>query len=314
MNKLKYVLLLLLPLTLASCSTGGDDGLNNNVRIISPNGAPCLAYYNYADKGQLDINTDAALVGGQLQADNYDIVTFDFYKGLSMIKRNHGHYKLARIITGGNLYLVGINKNEATKEPSKGDLVVSFAEGGLPDLAYLEIYKNSGANVKYVNSVSDIPPILKTGKFQTETVDYVLIAEPVMSKVFATLDVSKYTVVSIRERFGEIKHVSPVIPQAGLFINMNSYNKNIYKYQTFLSNIDADIDLAINDPIKVKELIVKKGDAEAQEKTYGFTGEQVYQIQNNRNGFALVSSDTPVDINQFLSIVGIEDDFSEYIL
>ena len=68
-------------------------------------------------------------------------------------------------------------------------------------------------------------------------------------------------------------------------------------------------------PNEVKELIEKKGDASVQEATFGFTGQQVYDVQKDgRNGFALVGSKEEIDINNFLSLIGEPADYSDYIL
>ncbi len=312
--KHKFSLLLSL-ITLVCSSCGNSPARLSQLKLISPNGAPCLALYNFAKNGNLEINTNPALVGGQLQADNYDMVVFDFSKGLESLSRNHGHYKLAKILTGGNLYLVGINKDESKKEPKSGDLVVSFGEGLIPDLTFKQIYNDRGIDVRYVQGVSDIAPILKSGKFQTEEVDYVVIAEPLLSKLMKDLDQSHYTIISLRDKWGEVKQTSPIIPQAGLFVNMNSYQKNETVFNDYLKQINADIDVAINEPIKVKQIMEEKGDASDQEKIFGFTAEQVYEVQKDgRNGFALVGNSQTIDINDFFLKIGQSVDYSEYIL
>lgn len=283
----------------------------SDIRIIAPTGAPTLALYNKID--QLTTNSTPSNVGAQLQADNYDAVVFDFYNGLKSIKNNNGHYKLARILTAGNLYLVGINKEG---DPQEGDVIVSFGEGLLPDLAFNEIYGNSGATVKYVTGgVSAIPSVMTNAMYLGEKVDYVVIAEPVLTSTLSTVeDKSIYHKTLISEKWKELKGEDALIPQAGLFINMNSYENNEEKYQQFLEEINEDIASGLENPTLIKEAFESVGDTNAQKDRFGIPGAMAFKVTNSGNGVGLVSSYTSNVISSFLSDIGNSEDYSAYIL
>lgn len=309
----KHLLLLTLPMMLASCNQKVD---TSSLTIISPSGAPCLALYNYAITGQLTTNSNAPSVGAQLLNDQYDVVVFDFLNGLKRLKTNNGHYKLARILTGGNLYLIGINKDSEHANPNEGDYVVSFGDANsLPNVALRKIYNESVNNIDYVSAVSDIAPILKTGKKSGVDVDYVVIAEPLLTTVMSTLDPNNYTKVSLREKWGEKFATTPFIPQAGMFFNMNSYEEKKSMYNQFLDDIDDDIDLAIDNPLEVKSIMEQIGDEEKQKETFSFTANQVYNVQKDqKNGFALVGSDDEFSLQDFFTKAEIIEDYSAFIL
>lgn len=311
----KSLLLLTLGVLLVSCGGGAPSSETpkdtSSIRIISPTGAPTLALYNKVN--QLTTNSTPTNVAAQLLADNYDVVVFDFYNGLKSQKANNGHYKLARILTAGNLYLVGINHNS---EPSSGHKIVSFGEGLLPDLAFKELYGNSGAITSYVSGVQDIAPILKTGKYAGEDIDYVVIAEPVLTSTLATIeDTSIYTKFSIREKWESVKGEGHIIPQAGLFFNMNSYNNNEATYNQFLKELDNDISGALINPSLIKSSFELVGDLDAQKAKFGIPAAMAYKVTQNGNGVGLVEEYNKLVITNFLEDINkSSEDYSSYIL
>lgn len=299
--------ILLIGLLVAACNNSN----NANLSIISPSGAPALALYSFAINQQLSTNTVPSNVLAQLQSNNYDAVVFDFYNGLKSLKNNNGHYKLAKMLTGGNLYLVGINKDEEHKYPNKGDKVISFGENLIPDLVFKNLFGNSGVNLSYVASTVET-----SGVLLQESADYVVVAEPSLSTVLSKKPSSfKYTKVSLREEWGNKYHIDPVIPQAGLFINMTNYEARKAEYTHLMTKINENIDLGINKPEQIKEEMNAKYSIEEQKSIFSFNSEIMYKVQSNKNnGFGLVDANYTIDIKDFLEKVGIQDDFKEFIL
>lgn len=316
---MKYKLFALLPIftaTLAACGSPNNNSGEYTLSFIAPTGAPTVAFYDAATKGLLTTNSTPPIVGAQLQNDQYDGVVFDFYNGLKSIKNNEGDYKLVRIITGGNFYLVGINK---TIEPTKDDYIVSFGENLLPDLVYKSIYGEEIANAThYVNGVADCGGILESGLHNGNKVDYVLVAQPVL---FAKLSQSpikeQLTVVaSLRDKWEE-KTGQTAIPQAGLFINTTKYNEHESVFNGFLDEFEDAINTCIEDPSTMKTAIESIGDNEAQSNLFGYTAAVAYNVQkDNANGFALVSSEDHAELNiqDFLNALGkSNENYDEYI-
>ena len=304
----KYLLLLgVLGMSLSACSQVEPATL----RIISPTGAPTLALYNHIS--ELTTNSTPTLVAAELTKDNYDAVVFDFYNGLKALKNNNGHYKLARILTAGNLYLVGINH---PNEPTNESKIVSFGENLLPDLAFKELYGSVGASIYYVDGVQSVGPVLKTGKYSGDNIDYVVIAEPVLTNVLSTIeDTSIYTKFSIRDKWASVKGEGSIIPQAGLFINMNSYEADKDGYDAFLSSLNNDIKAGIEDPNKIKSAFESVGDVEAQKEKFGIPASTAYTVTKNGNGVGLVESYNKSTINTFLSSIGKgTENYDDYIL
>ena len=280
-----------------------------NLSILCPKGGPTLALYNHVE--ETTYAQQPTLVKAKFELNEYDVLVFDFYNGLKACKQ-YGNYKLARIVTAGNLFLVGINH---TEEPVSTSRIVSFGRGLLPDLAFNELYGALGARVDYVDGVSDIAPIMKTGKYAGENIDYVVVSEPVITTVFDSLaDTSKYTVFSIREKWEEEKGEGHKIPQAGLFINTSAYSAHESVFDTFLSNLDNEIGSAISNPTLIKEAFEKVGDEAAQKDKFSIDAQKAYKITLNGNGVGIVKDYNKTDISSFLSDINIEEDYSSVIL
>ena len=91
---------LFLPLTLFSIILSGCDKSNSNIenymKVISPAGAPAIAFYDQALSNTFETNSTTSNVLAQLSNDDYGMVVFDFYNGLKSIKKNNSPYKLAK--------------------------------------------------------------------------------------------------------------------------------------------------------------------------------------------------------------------------
>ena len=106
-----------------------------------------------------------------------------------------------------------------------------------------------------------------------------------------------------------------MIPQAGLFINMNSYQNNEEKYQMFLNEISNDISNGLTDPTLIKTAFESVGDVNAQKDKFGIPGAMAFKVTKNNNGVGLVEEYNKLVITNFLQdINNTEVDYSSYIL
>ncbi len=315
-NKM-YMALGLVGLTLVSC-TPENNVIGNWQKVYSPSGAPTLAFYDQGKTGTFSTNTTPANVLAQLQTDNYGMVVFDFYNGLKSIKTNTSNYKLAKILTGGNLYLVGINKTSA---PTKDDYIVSFGQNLVPDIVYKKIYGDEIATAThYVGAVADAQGVLTSGLHEGNPVDYVLIAQPALYATLSNQGAATYgklsVIASLRTEWKTLTG-QDAIPQAGLFVNTEYYANHKQFFDDQFDLIDERIDTCINDPLTMKQKIDSDLDTDSQKALFGFTSQIAYNVQTSEtspNGFALVSGDEQVDIQEFLTSINVTDDYSSYIM
>lgn len=96
-----------------------------DIKWVSPAGAPTLAFYDQGDNANFVTETTPTNVAAQLQKNEYDAVVFDSISGLKSVKAKNTNYVLAKLITGGNFYLVSIDKEEDAM-PSECEVIVPF--------------------------------------------------------------------------------------------------------------------------------------------------------------------------------------------
>lgn len=319
MKKFAFLTSLGLVAALASSCSNPTNYEGKYDKIISPSGAPAIIFYDEAIQDNFETNSIPSNVGAQLQQNNYGVVVFDFLNGLKSIETNNGPYKLARIITGGNLYLVGIGEDNSG-EPTKDDYIVSFGENLLPDRVYKHIYSDDVVSAThYVSGVSDVGPILKTGLHAGNEVDYVVIAQPALYSITSQMSEEErksLTITSIREKWGEVTSLPAIFPQAGLFINTNMYEVHKAYFDVFLDNVDDYITTCIESPEDMKNGIESIGDSNTQVNKYGFTAQVAYNVQLDNNGFALVDNETneTLDIASFLAEIEEDTSLVEHIM
>ena len=304
---------------LASC--GPKIEVAEEIKFISPTGAPALAFYDQGSNEYFTTNSTPTNVAAELQKSEYDCVIFDSISGLKSIKKNASvngiNYKLAKIITAGNFYLVSINKDADYGLPKDSDKVVSFGQNLIPDLVYSKLCESWGItnNASYVASVKDAGAVLSSGKYSGEDVDFVFIAEPVLTSVKnnaeATIKADQINIVKDIRKEWKTLTGQDGLAQAGIFVNTNSLETKKTKLTQFMRHVESSIDIAIKDPDSVANAMNAYGSVDEQASRFGFNANLVKKVQGEgRNGFGLLSPSETVDVNAFLAALG-QDTFSE---
>ena len=300
-----------------------SEKLEVNTKVLSPSGAPAIAFYDQGTNPDFETNGNIENIKAKFVTDDYGMIVMDFFGGLMYNVQNKGNYKLAKILTGGNLYLVGIGE-ENKGLPKEGDYVVSFGQNSLPSLVYENLYPNVVATTHYMSSVKDVNPVLLTGKHAGNTVDYVVTAQPALFACQNNKDAATFgklnVVASLRDAWQE-KTGQKAIPQAGLFVNAKQYEANKTYYEEQFALVQERLDTAISDVKTVKATMDKQiPNMDDQKAKFGFNSAIALKVQNSAetpNGFALVSSEEEpsIDINAFLESVGRKNEaFANYIL
>jgi hypothetical protein len=311
MTKRLFVLPLIAVL-LAGC---GGSANEEEIVFISPKGAPTLAFYDQGVNPNFVTSGEPSAVLAELQKNDKDVVIFDSINGLKSIKANNANFGLAKIITGGNFYLAGIDKTADDKGvyplPAADDVVVSFGQNLIPDVVYSKLcsdYWHIENNAKYVASVTDALAVLTSGQYSGGKVDYVFIAEPALTTAINKADANTFGKVSVvRNIRSEWKAYSGQdgIAQAGVFVNKASLETKPNKLKDFFTKLEDRIDTAISNPDVAKASLDLYGSATEQVARFGFNSTIMSKVQkDDRNGFGLVSSAESIDVNSFLESLG----------
>lgn len=314
LNKRNIALLFLIPLSLSSCNAKSVYDFS----IVCPSGAPTLAIYEtLIENSGAVIETDATRIPGYIKyGSRFDYIVFDAINGLKITNNlKQGDYTFVKLLTGGNFHLAGFNTNS---QPKIGDKIVCFGENLVPDLAiktcFPELFNSTNLeNISYVNAVTDVVPILKSGKYQGSDINYCFIAQPALFNVMNSNNNDQNTlndVYDICNLNGKIKEITnnefDYIPQAGLFVNDSYLKENEEKVHEFLENVDNQIRNASSG----KQVVINKineysNDLGEQSSFFGFNVNSILNLQKDgANQFGLITKNISIsDINRFLNII-----------
>ncbi len=329
--KKHLILCLALVATLTACNSKNYEEVPNYQRIGSPTGAPAVIFYDYVESYQLTTYSTPSNLLAYFQQDEYGAIVFDFQQGLNSLVNNGGDYKLARILTGGNLYLVGIDHEGSDgemivndSEPNDESFIVGFgAENSIPVQVFKYLYPALGeASLDLVSGADQIPAVMSTKKNGGEYVDYVIAAEPSLTNALSNVveDADDYHVICcLKDKWNEVTGLPAVIPQAGLFINQTMYNEETKYFTNFLNDVDDYCDIVINEPELMRDVI--NGYPDEFDGTIGVGGDIAYKVQTKAsngepNGLAVVTKEdwASLDLVSFLTELGITTDYSAYLM
>lgn len=300
--KTKRLIYTLIPLLLlVGCSSSEE------LKILCPTGAPSIAFYNYVNNSNFETNsTPTNIIASMNKTSSYDVIVIDTTSGVSAIN-NGAPYLLASTITFGNFYIASTNKDSDGIMNDNDNIVIFGATNGVPSKLFHYLYGNEFDNqLTYVKSVADAAACLKKGTDNNgKQVDYVFVAEPVLTNVLNTTPtVSIYK--NIQEEY-KLKSNNSLLMQASIFVKKTAKKAIIDK---FLNSIEKDINNGINDPTIIKN----KLDSASEDKTliqnkYGVGSELIYKVmQTNKIGLGYLSSySQKQSIDKYLSLFNMEE-------
>ena len=286
---------------LVFCTTG--------LSVVTPTGAPALAFYNYAGLTNFETNSNPANITAYMAAESKDFVVLPTNAGVKSIIDNNLPYQLAATITFGNFYLVSLGNDDDDNGLDAGDTILLFQKNNVPDKIFHYVYGNDlNSGIHYVNAVSDAATAAMTGSFSdsddglTYTPNYVLLAEPVLTNVLSKKqNVSVYA--DIQAKYKEVSGDKEIY-QASVFVR-NAVSKE--DKDTFLKCLKKDIEAAIADPAKMSEGMNR--DTAAAEK-FGVAPAMAEAVLKKNNGMGLgfkYARENKEAIETFLSLFNLRD-------
>ena len=297
---MKKYSVLLLSLLLTSCNVD-----SSSLKIISPTGAPTLAFYNHSNNVNYETNsTPSNIVSMMSSSSDYDIVVIDTVSGIKAIEKG-APYKLAANITFGNFFIASTG-NDENKVMDKDDTVIVFGQNQTPDLLFNYIYGND-YNVEYVTNDQDAAKCLAAGKnmITGSTVDYVFIAQPALYTILNNKEAKTYGKASVYANIQEeYKNKSGnSVVQASVFVNSNS-DHNMVK--SFLKGLENDINDVLDNPELIQSNINTEDKATSDK--YGVNFAACINLLKDNNALGLGYSkaiNNKENIDKFISLFNV---------
>ena len=321
----KLLPLILTALAISACSVNNTskqtEGSKDNIAsadvyyepemfsIISPTGAPALAFYNYAARKNFETNSVPTNIVAIMNTGEKDVVVLPTNAGVQAIVNKNAPYKIAATITFGNFYIVSMN-NDSNQTMDANDTILLFQKNNVPDKIFHYVYGNAlDSALHYVSAVSDAASAVIAGKFSdpdlgTELVpNYVMVAEPVLTNILSKKGDAISVYANVQEEYKK-KSNNAELFQASVFVN-NKLEAGKVSY--FLEDLKRDIEEAIADPSKMSAGMSKIEDAAT---VYGVAPQMAENVLRKNNGMGLgfkLARDNKEAINTFLGIFGINN-------
>ena len=312
----KYLSLIAVALALTACNNSNSGSTDCScvpeydrsvLSILTPTGAPALAFYNYAGNSKFETNAAPATISGQMAAGSKDVIVLPTNAGVKAIVDNKAPYQLAATITFGNFYIASLN-NDDNQVMDENDTIILFQKNNVPDKIFHYVYGDQFNNaIHYAADVSAVAQAVIAGKYSdpdtgTEYVpNYVMIAEPALTNVLSKKNtVSVYA--DIQAKYKE-KSNDQALFQASVFVN-----KNVEKTlaTSFLESLEKDINDAITDPTKLSAGMGKEASAA---EVFGVAPQMAENVLKKNNGMGLgfkYAKENKAAVETFLKLFNIE--------
>ena len=297
----KLFLLSLIPLVLCGCKKEKQE--ENNLSFLVPVPAPAVALSAFAEYKNFQTNTKANEIKTAMAAGQPDVVVLPTDIGVGVLK-NGAPYKILCTVTFGNFYIASTG-NDDDNVMDADDYVVIFQKAAIPGKIFNYVYGTELFNSAHpVADVEAAAKCLKTGinAEDGQHVDYVLMAEPALTKVLSTTptaSVYEDVQAKYKEKAGDL-----ILTQASVFVK-NTLSNSVINDEIY-SKLSTSINLMINTPSEIANFMNK---IDKPANIFGIDPSIAVSVTENGNRMGLgckKASEIKDDINNFLSIFGVE--------
>ncbi len=226
--------------TTTAASEAEPELVIESYNILVPTGAPALAVVDdlaTSEKNSYTITSGADLLVTELtKADTeYDIIIAPLNAGAKLIAAGKSDFKLAGIVTWGNLYLVGTS--DANLE---SDTIAAFGEASVPGMVLKNIMasKSMTNEVTWGSAATDAQAALLGGQ-----ANVALLAEPAVTATMAKAKQSgkDVSIIADVQSIWEEIYGTYGFPQAAVFVKSSVYEANSASVEHYLDEIAADM-------------------------------------------------------------------------
>ena len=242
-----WMLTLVLALGCASMAAGEETSL----RLSAPTGAPALAVAVMAAENPDGFTfLDASTIGAEFQKNEADFIIAPINAGAKLFKGGKSTYRLAAVVTWGNLYFASQKEGFSAESLNGADLVL-FGENTQNASVVLKVLEAKGlqpASVSYLAGAAETQAELLSNPDAI-----VVTADPAVTA--ARIKNEKVQVLSVEEMLKETLGMDGYA-QAGLFVRAETAETNPEAVKAYLEAVREAAGQAESDPAAVAEAAV----------------------------------------------------------
>ena len=247
-----FKILAVLTLIVALPFVCGAETAQRQITVVSPNGAPGLALATLAvDQPDNYTYVAAETISAEFAKAEADFIIAPLNAGAKLFKAGKSTYKLAAVVTWGNLYFAS-QKENFSLEDMNGAAVTLFGEGTVNSSVALYALNANGVtpgSIEYQAGAANTQALLLSDENAI-----VLTAEPALSA--ARLKSDKITAFAVNELYKAATGFDGYT-QAALFVKGELAENDPALVDAFLSKAQEAVDKCQNDVDAVAEAAVK---------------------------------------------------------
>lgn len=247
-----FKILAVLTLIVALPFVCGAETAQRQITVVSPNGAPGLALATLAvDQPDNYTYVAAETISAEFAKAEADFIIAPLNAGAKLFKAGKSTYKLAAVVTWGNLYFAS-QKENFSLEDMNGAAVTLFGEGTVNSSVALYALNANGVtpgSIEYQAGAANTQALLLSDENAI-----VLTAEPALSA--ARLKSDRITAFAVNELYKAATGFDGYT-QAALFVKGELAENDPALVDAFLSKAQEAVDKCQNDVDAVAEAAVK---------------------------------------------------------
>ena len=240
---------------LASCGSEEDYELS----IVCPQGAPAISVASLAvDNTDAYSFIDASTISEQFTANTADVLIAPVSAGAKLYKAGKSTYKLASVVTWGNIYFATQRTDITSIDDLAGKTVTLFGETTINASVAKYVLAEKNITVEYAESLSSAA--LTQQLLISDSSAIVLTAEPALTAATVKLanESKSVTSFSVSELFADLTGGSEYT-QAGVFVNNETINKHKDELDDYLEKVSESCALVTTNAEEVADDIIALG-------------------------------------------------------
>lgn len=244
----KNVFLLILSL-LSLTSIFADEAYQ--IKVSSPNGAPAIALASMAEKNPENYTYVAAeSIAAEFAKGTSDFIIAPVNAGAKLYNMGKSSYKLAAVVTWGNLYFASQKKNFSLSDIKKSGITL-FGENTINASVALYSLEKNKIKAKQVNYLGSAA--LTQSLLLSDPAAIVLTAEPALTA--AKIKNPKIKSYSLNDLFKKATGFNGYA-QAGLFVKAETIEKHPEDVADFLKNAEESCKKCTSDLPAIAKITV----------------------------------------------------------
>ena len=249
---MKKIIAFVVSMTLALGLLGAASGEAYQMKLSAPAGAPALTVaVPAAENPELYTFLDASTIGAEFQKNEADFIIAPINAGATLYKKGASSYRLAAVVTWGNLFFAS-QKEGFSEESLKGADLVLFGENTINASVVLAVLEARGITPGSVNYLAGAAETQAELLSNPDAV--VVTADPAVTA--ARIKNEKVSVISVQEMLKEALGMDGYA-QAGLFVRAETAENYPEETKAYLETVKEAAGMAQSDPEKVAEAAVR---------------------------------------------------------